>query len=108
MEGYKYRIRRMHYHIINIGGSMPKKNRLKLDSLKVQSFVTALGREAANVKGGSTTNMETTVINPPADTDPGAASGVVCQGTDSCDCNPPWTETCIMPCPGTEQQFVCA
>jgi hypothetical protein len=33
---------------------MPKKKKLKLDSLKVQSFVTHLGNEANKVKGGVT------------------------------------------------------
>ncbi|NIM12346.1 MAG: hypothetical protein GTO45_09550 [Candidatus Aminicenantes bacterium] len=37
---------------------MPKKKKLKLGSLRVQSFVTELGDEAKKVKGGDTMNTQ--------------------------------------------------
>jgi len=37
---------------------MPKKKKLKLGSLKVQSFVTELGDEAKKAKGGVTANTQ--------------------------------------------------
>ena len=36
---------------------MPKKNKLKLDDLKVKSFVTQLDGEAHKVKGGDETEL---------------------------------------------------
>jgi hypothetical protein len=72
---------------------MPKKKKLKLKDLKVRSFVTKLGGQAGQVKGGEVISVNSYCIE---------SCLVSCTYEPNCHTNDPkCTDTCDTACPTT-------